>query len=146
VGEVKLDRDGLKKSKRKDTEYMKEHTITLTDDTKLNCAGEFMMACDDPYQMSQVVGALSALADINSLNGGCTTLGFLEEFSNALNYCIEQAKEERAKSSSENPELADDFLCEILEFAHTYLAKAYEKKVGRAVTASMTSNGWEVVA
>ena len=104
----------------------------LSDDTKLNCAGEFMMACDDPYQMSQVVGALSALADINSLNGGCTTLGFLEGFSNALNYCIEQAKEERAKSSSENPELADDFLCEILEFSHTYLAKAYEKRVGRA--------------
>ena len=89
------------------------------EDIKLNCAGEFLAACSDPYEMSQMVGALSSLADINSLNGGCTTLGFLEKFSNALNYSIEQAKD-------------DVCLCEILEFAHTCLAKAYEKKVGRA--------------
>lgn len=98
----------------------------LTDDTKLNCAGEFMMACDDPYQMSQVVGALSSLLD------GGTSVEFIEAFSKSLAYCVEQAKEERVKSSSENPDLVDDCLSEILEFSHTYIAKLYEKKVGRA--------------
>ena len=36
MGEVKLDRDDLKKSKRKDTEYMKEHTITMTINVHFN--------------------------------------------------------------------------------------------------------------
>lgn len=98
----------------------------LTDDTKLNCAGEFITLSSDPYQMSQAVGALSALLD------GGTSVEFIEAFSEALAYCVEQAKEERVKSSSENPDLVDDCLTEILEFSHTYLAKAYEKKVGRA--------------
>jgi hypothetical protein len=95
--------------------------MIVSDDTKLNCAGEFMTLSSDPYQMSQAVGALSALLD------GGTSVEFLEEFSNALNYCIEQAKEGLLKG-----ELADDCLWEILNFSHTYLAKAYEKKVGRA--------------
>ena len=98
----------------------------ITDETKINCAGEFVMACDDPYQMSQAVGALSALLD------GGTSVEFIEAFSEALTYCVEQTKEERVKSSSENPELVDDNLWEVLDFSHTYLAKAYEKKVGRA--------------
>ena len=98
----------------------------ITDETKINCAGEFTMACDDAYQMSQAVGALSALLD------GGTSVEFIEAFSEALTYCVEQTKEERVKSSSENPELVDDNLWEVLDFSHTYLAKAYEKKVGRA--------------
>jgi hypothetical protein len=35
-GEVKPYRDGLKKNNRKDTEYMKEHTITLTINVNFN--------------------------------------------------------------------------------------------------------------
>ena len=50
----------------------------ITDETKINCAGEFTMACDDAYQMSQAVGALSALLD------GGTSVEFIEAFSEAL--------------------------------------------------------------
>jgi hypothetical protein len=98
----------------------------LSDDTKLNCAGEFMMACDDPYQMSQVVGALS------SLLGG--NIEFIEKFSEALSYSIGQAREfyPDLTDKGERDDAQADCLEEILRFSHTYLAKAHEKKVGRA--------------
>ena len=100
----------------------------LTDDTKLNCAGEFMMACDDPYRMSQVVGALSSLLD------GRTNIEFIEQFSEALSYSIEQAREfyPDITDKEERDDAQTDCLEEILRFSHAYLAKAYEKKVGRA--------------
>jgi hypothetical protein len=77
-----------------------------------------MMACDDPYQMSQVVGALSSLLDGN--------IEFIEKFSEALSYSIEQAREFYKDDAQ------TDCLEKILRFSHTYLAKAYEKRVGRA--------------
>ena len=98
----------------------------LSDDTKLNCAGEFMMACDDPYQMSQVVGALSSLLDGN--------IEFIEKFSEALSYSIGQAREfyPDLTDKEEKDDAQTDCLEEILRFSHAYIAKAYEKKVGRA--------------
>jgi hypothetical protein len=100
----------------------------LTDDTKLNCAGEFMMACDDSYRMSQVVGALSSLLD------GRTNIEFIEEFSEALSYSIGQAREfyPDITDKEERDDAQTDCLEEILRFSHAYLAKAYQKKVGRA--------------
>jgi hypothetical protein len=100
----------------------------IPDATKLNCAGEFVSACDDPYQTSQAVGALMQLLD------GGTSVEFLSEFADALNYCVEQAKEEESHSDEFHEVLrsADDIAYEILEFCHSYLAKAYEKRVGRS--------------
>ena len=105
----------------------------LSDDTKLNCAGEFMIATrtradHDPYQMSQVVGALSALLD------GRTDIEFIEKFSEALAYSIAQAREfyPDITDKEERDDAQTDCLEEILKFSHAYLAKAYEKKVGRA--------------
>ena len=95
----------------------------ISDDTKLNCAGEFMSICETPHQMSQAVGALSALLD------GNTSVEFLEGFAEALNYCVEQVKE---SVSNPDSDLADDLAWDSLSFSHAYLAKAYEKKVGRA--------------
>ena len=97
----------------------------LSDETKLDCAGEFMMACDDAYQMSQVVGALS------SLDG---SIEFIEKFSEALSYSVTQAREfyPDLTDKEEKDDAQTDCLEEILRFSHAYLAKAYEKKVGRA--------------
>jgi hypothetical protein len=99
---------------------MNSKTI-ISDETKLNCAGEFVSACDDPYQTSQAVGALMQFLD------GGTSVEFLSKFADALNYCVEQAKEEEFLINKS----ADDIAYEILGFCHSYLAKAYEKKVGR---------------
>lgn len=107
----------------------------LTDDTKLNCAGEFMMACDDAYQMSQMVGALSALLDDESgLGSGAGSLECIEGFSNALAFAILQAKEEHPKIDDGEDKDHAQAVCleEILRFSHTYIANLYEKKVGRA--------------
>jgi len=90
------------------------------EDSKLNCAGEFMSACEGNYQLSQAVGALSRLLD------GGATCEFIEDFSDALQFAVEEAKRFADK---EDP---DPNLDAILGFCHAYLAKAYEKKVGRA--------------
>ena len=94
-------------------------------EVKLNCAGEFMSACENEYQLST---AVKALAEIT----GESNCDFTESFGDALIYAVQQAKEERAKSSSENPDLSDETLGEILEFCHASLVKAYNKKTGRA--------------
>jgi hypothetical protein len=106
----------------------------VSDDTKLNCAGEFMMACNDASEMSQVVGALSSLLDKESgLGRGAGSLEFIEKFSEALVYSIAQAKEFYPDFTGEEKDNAQaDCLEEILEFSHAYLAKLHEKKVGRA--------------
>jgi antitoxin component HigA of HigAB toxin-antitoxin module len=98
----------------------------MNDETKLNCAGEFMSACENPHQLSTAVGLLSSIVD------GGVEADFLEELCEALSYCVEQAKETRARMQSEDPDLLQDILWDILSFSHTYLVKAYEKKVGRA--------------
>jgi hypothetical protein len=90
------------------------------EDAKLNCAGEFMSACEGNYQLSQAVGALSRLLD------GGATCEFIENFSEALQFAVGEAK----RSDEEgDPDARLDL---ILEFCHAYLAKAYEKKAGRA--------------
>ena len=91
----------------------------IPDETKLNCAGEFMSACDssDPYLLSTAVKVLGELA----FHSDCD---FTEAFGEALIYAVQQAKE---KHSDEADNIGD-----ILEFCHSYLAKAYKKKVGRA--------------
>lgn len=89
------------------------------EDSKLNCAGEFMSACNN-YQLSQAVGALSRLLD------GGATCEFIENFSEALRFAVGEA---RRFAEKEDP---DPNLDSILEFCHAYLAKAYEKRVGRA--------------
>ncbi|NDG63829.1 MAG: hypothetical protein EBY29_10250 [Planctomycetes bacterium] len=107
----------------------------LTDDTKLNCAGEFMMACNDASEMSQVVGALASLLDSASGQGrGAGSLEFIESFSEALVYSLAQAKELYPDiiAGEDKDHAQADCLEEILEFSRIYIAKAYEKKVGRA--------------
>ena len=91
----------------------------ISDETKLNCAGEFMSAFDnsDAYVLSTAVGALGELASHSDCD-------FTEAFGEALIYAVQQAKENHSDEV--------DNLGSILEFCHTYLAKAYEKKVGRA--------------
>jgi len=108
----------------------------LTDDTKLNCAGEFITACENPHQLSQAVELLALL-----LNGershaeACfASLEYVENISDALVYSIEQAKDHYKDIDNEQSRttLQEEVLTQILEFSHAYLAKAYEKKVGRA--------------
>jgi hypothetical protein len=90
----------------------------MNDETKLNCAGEFMSACDnsDPHLLSSATEAIGALAEL-----GCE---FVEDFADALIFSVQRARE--------NGEDTSDSLRETLYFCHTYLAKAHEKKVGRA--------------
>lgn len=92
----------------------------ISDDIKINCAGEFMSACSSNYQLSQAVGALAQLLD------GGATCEFIENFSEALQFAVGEAKRH---ADTEDP---DPNLDSILGFCHTYLAKAYQKKVGRA--------------
>ena len=101
----------------------------LTDDTKLNCAGEFMSACENSHQLSQAVSILSSLLD-----DGLVGLEFVENIADALAYSIEQAKEhyKDIEDQEDRENLQSETLNGILEFSHAYLAKAYEKKVGRA--------------
>ncbi len=90
----------------------------IPDDTKINCAGEFMSACDnsDAHLLSTAVTALGALGEHSDCD-------FTEAFGEALIYAVQQAKDHSDEV---------DNLGNILEFCHSYLAKAYEKKVGRA--------------
>jgi len=90
----------------------------ISDDTKLNCAGEFMSACENNYQLSIAVKILAELA-------GESSFEFAENLSEALQFAVAEAKRNTEKDEDEN-------IGDILEFCHTYLAKAYEKKVGRA--------------
>jgi hypothetical protein len=79
----------------------------------LNCAGEFLKNYEDEYDISTSVEVLAVLVRDKPL------FGYVSDLAEALTYACEQV---------ENSGDID----EILEFAHTYLAKAYEKKVGRA--------------
>ena len=97
----------------------------MSEETKLNCAGEFMSACENEYQLSTAVKALAEITHESNCE-------FTEAFAEALTFAVEQAKVERANSSSENPDLLDDKLGDILEFCHAYLVKAYNTKTGRA--------------
>ena len=90
----------------------------ISDDTKLNCAGEFMSACENNYQLSIAVKILAELA-------GESNFEFAENLSEALQFAVAEAKRNTEKDEDEN-------IGDILEFCHTYLAKAYEKKAGRA--------------
>lgn len=110
----------------------------LTDDTKLNCAGEFMSACENSHQLGQAIEILSSLLD-----DGLASLEYVENISDALAYSIQQAKEHYKDIEDRTALQGDvlnqilksnqeDVLNQILEFSHAYLAKAYEKKVGRA--------------
>jgi len=85
----------------------------LPDDTKLNCAGEFMTACEDEYEISNSVEVLSVLRNFEP------RFEYVSNLASALTYACEQVQ------NSGDIQI-------ILDFAHTYLAKAYEKKVGRA--------------
>jgi endonuclease IV len=85
----------------------------LSDDTKLNCAGEFLTACEDEYEISNSVEVLSVLRNFEP------RFEYVSNLAEALTYACEQV------------ENSGDIQT-ILDFAHTYLAKAYEKKVGRA--------------
>jgi hypothetical protein len=91
----------------------------MNDEIKLNCAGEFMSACDnsDPHLLSTAVKAVAEIC----YHSDCD---FTEAFGEALIYAVQQAKE---AGGDHNSNIGD-----ILEFCHTYLVKAYEKKVGRA--------------
>jgi hypothetical protein len=85
----------------------------LSDDTKLNCAGEFMTACEDEYEISNSVEVLSVLRNFEP------RFEYVSNLASALTYACEQVQ------NSGDIQI-------ILDFAHTYLAKAYEKRVGRA--------------
>lgn len=93
--------------------------MNIDNETKLNCAGEFMSACDnyDPHLLSTAVKALAEIC----FHSNCD---FTEALGEALVYAAQQAKK---AGGDHNNNIGD-----ILEFSHAYLAKAYEKKVGRA--------------
>ena len=94
----------------------------MTNETKLDCVGEFMSACDNsnPQLLSQSVGALADLLD------GGADCEFIKGFAEALLFAVEKAEE------SSDAGDADPHLDSILEFCHTSLAKAYTRKIGRA--------------
>lgn len=90
----------------------------ISDDTKLNCAGEFMSSCESPHQLFIAIMVLAEIA-------GESNCEFAENLSEALQFAVGEAKRNTEKDEDEN-------IGDILEFCHAYLAKAYEKKVGRA--------------
>ena len=85
----------------------------VSDEIKINCAGEFMTSCEDAYEICTSVEVLAVLVK------DAPRFEYVSDLAKALTYACEQV---------DNSGDID----EILEFAHTYLAKAYEKKVGRA--------------
>ncbi|NBO26349.1 MAG: hypothetical protein EBU96_06080 [Actinobacteria bacterium] len=95
------------------------------DETKLNCAGEFMSACSHPHQITQAVNVISQLFD------GGTSCEFLSDLADALQYASDEA-ERYSKRHEHISEDQDQNLDSILEFCHAYLVKAYNKKTGRA--------------
>jgi len=86
----------------------------VSDEIKLNCAGEFLTACDDEYEISTSVEVLAVLVREKA------RFDYIWSLARALTYACEQLDAKDLKIE------------EVLEFAHLYLAKAYEKKVGRA--------------
>lgn len=90
---------------------------------KINVAGEFMSACDNsnPDLLSTAVGIL---AQIKPDTYNCD---FIEGLGEALIYAVEMAKEFSGDMGDPDANLES-----LLDFSHKYLAKAYEKKVGRA--------------
>jgi len=89
----------------------------VRDVTKINCAGEFMTACESLTQMDQAIRVLAVLIDDG------VDSEFLSDLAGALEFVSAQKDE---------CEDWDRGLHANLEFCHTYLVKAYEKKVGRA--------------
>ena len=85
----------------------------VSDEININCAGEFMTSCEDAYEICTSVEVLAVLVK------DAPRFEYVSDLAKALTYACEQV---------DNSGDID----EILEFAHTYLAKAYEKKVGRA--------------
>jgi hypothetical protein len=86
----------------------------MTSETKICCAGEFMTACENGNltQMEQAIKILAVLIDEGA------DREFISDLAGALDFASTERTEDATQS--------------ILEFCHTYLVKAYEKKVGRA--------------
>ena len=92
----------------------------ITDETRINCAGEFMTACENGNltQLDQAIRVLAVLIDDG------VDKEFVSDLAGALEFASSQ-------SDDASPNYFEDTQS-ILEFCHTYLVKAYEKKVGRA--------------
>ena len=91
----------------------------ITDETRINCAGEFMTACENGNltQLDQAIRVLAVLIDDG------VDKEFVSDLAGALEFASSQSDD--ASPNTEDTQ-------SILSFCHTYLAKAYEKKVGRA--------------
>ena len=96
----------------------------MNDETKLNCAGEFMTACENLTQMDQAIRVLDDGVDSEFLSG----------LAGALEFAFAQVAGDEEFQNKEyvSREFVSDATTSVLEFCHTYLVKAYEKKVGRA--------------
>lgn len=95
----------------------------MSDDIKLACAGEFMTACDNsnPDLLSTAVGIL---AQIKPDTYNCD---FIEGLGEAFICAVEMARQFAGDVGDPDANLES-----FIDFSHKYLAKAYEKKVGRA--------------
>lgn len=100
----------------------------MNDETKLNCAGEFMTACENLTQMDQAIRVLAVLIDDG------VDSEFLSGLAGALEFATAQVAGDEEFQNKEyvSREFVSDATTSVLEFCHTYLVKAYEKKVGRA--------------
>lgn len=97
----------------------------MSDEIEINCAGEFMTACDNGNlaQMDQAIRVLAVLIDDG------VDSEFLSDLAGALEFVSAQVAGARLECVDEH---VSDATTSVLNFCHTYLVKAYEKKVGRA--------------